>query len=68
MESHWIHREVGIRLEPSGGSKARPFKERPGKGGSRKKAWKEVKRIAVDRIRWKQQELIKIISQMKKPN
>jgi hypothetical protein len=26
-ETYWIHREGGTRLEPSGGSKARPFQK-----------------------------------------
>jgi hypothetical protein len=26
-ETHWIHTEVGMRLEPPGGSKAQPFQK-----------------------------------------
>jgi hypothetical protein len=58
-ETHWIHREGGTRLEPSGGLKVRPSPKDLEEGsqgrrhGVRLQEWNEVTRIVVDRIRWK---------------
>jgi hypothetical protein len=53
-KTHWIHRDVGIGLEPSGGSTAqssqktwkRMIEDVAMEAG---KTWSEVKRLAVDR-------------------